>query len=120
VKSKNDPDNNIGKYLYLTILYELFNKKTMILQLYKILNNESNKKTIIIDNFFEKREQVNVGIDSTRDIKFKDLYYNISYYERDINVLRIPTSIISEGHGNNSDIIWEWCEKKYNFIKNIN
>ena len=120
VKIKNDPDNIIGKYLYLTILYELFNKKTMILQLHKILNNESDEKTIIIENFFEKKEQVNMEIDGTGNIKFKDLYYNINYYYgKDISVLRIPTSIISEGYGNNSDIIWEWCEKKYNFIKNI-
>ena len=121
VKIKNDPDNIIGKYLYLTILYELFNKKTMILELYKILNNESNEKTIIIEDFFERKEQVNAGIGGTGNIKFKDLYYNINYYyDRNISVLRIPTSIISEVYGNNSDIIWEWCEKKYNFIKNIN
>ena len=120
VKIKNDPDNIIGKYLYLTILYELFNKKTMILELYKILNNESNEKTIIIEDFFERKEQVNAGIGGTGNIKFKDLYYNINYYyDRNISVLRIPTSIISEVYGNNSDIIWEWCEKKYNFIKNI-
>lgn len=110
----------IGKNLWIYILYEVFNKKTMVENLYKILNNESDEKTIIIENFFEKKEQVNIGIDGTGNIKFKDLYYNINYYDKNISVLRIPTSIISEGYGNNSDIIWEWCEKKYNFIKNIN
>lgn len=108
-----------GKKLYLKILKEVFGRITQIENLYEILINNSEKIAVAIDNSFKEREKVFIGIQSGGNVEFNDLYYNIMYSTTGYT-LRIPTSIISEGYGNNSDIIWEWCEKKYNFIKNIN
>ena len=117
VKNKSGSGNNIEKHLYLKILHEVFNKKLMISKLYKILDNESEEKTILISSFPEKKEKVYFGINNSGDVNFSNLYYNIIEHGNKY-ILKIPTSIISEGYGNNSDIIWKWCEKKYNFIKN--
>ena len=116
-------ENNMqlfGKELYLKILKEVFSRINQIEYLYEILTNNKEERTVIIDNFFKNKEQVNLGINGMGNIKFEDLYYNIVYFEGNRYVLKIPISIMSEGYGNNSNIIWEWCEKKYNFIKNIN
>lgn len=93
---------------YLSIFRNVFNSNTNLENLHKIIIN----KKIYISSFSSNREQV-----MELGLKFNNLYYNIVNTEKlEISSLIInPEYIDSSG----SNIIWEWCQKKYEFIKNM-
>lgn len=115
-KIKSKFSNYDEKNVYITLFSEVFNFNSQLETIPKILLNESsNTKDIISFSSDRKKFKfVTINIDNVYGIIFNNLYYFIIW-----NTLQISPSIINSESKNHPDIIWEWCQKKYEFIKNI-
>lgn len=107
----------LGRNLYLKGYEETFKKINE--NLFTILSSHSEAKKVVLVDRKSNISKVAIPINNS-NIYFKNLYFDISWNGNNYYELHVSKKIISEYNGNNYDMIWDWCEEKYNFINRIN
>ena len=115
-KIKSKFSNYSEKNVYITLFSEVFNFNLKLEEIHKILLNENSNTEfpILFSSNYKNFSSVTIKINNIGGVIFNNLYYCLG-----CNQLLISPSIINSESKNHPDIIWEWCQKKYEFIKNM-